>query len=53
MRAQLMPGEDPLTVPAPEEVAPRVADLCMPDWSETGKLYDVKTQSVKRFQPPC
>ncbi len=52
MRAALMPGEDPQTVPAPEDIAPQIADLCMPGWSETGKLYDVKTKSVKSFQPP-
>ncbi len=30
MRAQAFPGEDPNTLPTPEEVAPALADLCLP-----------------------
>ena len=40
MRATAMPGEDPLTLRAPEELAPKVVEICSPDWTETGKLYD-------------
>lgn len=31
MRADAVPGEDPMTLPAPSEVAPRLADLVEPD----------------------
>lgn len=30
MRAAAFPGEDPKTLPTPEQVAPAVADLCLP-----------------------
>ena len=40
MRAQLMPGEDPMTLPAPEEVASSIVELCMPEFSDTGRFYD-------------
>ncbi len=30
MRAQAFPGEDPNTLPRPEDVAPSLAELCMP-----------------------
>ncbi|MBL8587499.1 MAG: SDR family NAD(P)-dependent oxidoreductase [Methylobacteriaceae bacterium] len=52
MRAAAMPGEDPMTLKTPEEFAPKVADLCAPGWSETGKLYDFPTDSVKTFRAP-
>lgn len=31
MRAQAFPGEDPNTLPTPKDVAPVLADLCMPE----------------------
>src|SRR5271154_2412011 len=40
MRAAVMPGEDPMTLPTPEKVAEKILDLCLPDCAETGKLYD-------------
>ncbi len=53
MRAALMPGEDPMVLRAPEEFAPKVAAMCAPDWSETGKFYDFKTDAVKGFRAPA
>ncbi len=50
MRAAFMPGEDPMTLPAPEEIAPlflKLADAALtisgewisfPEWRETGVL---------------
>lgn len=52
MRAALMPGEDPMTVPAPEEIAPQIVSLCSPDWQESGLLYDCKTGKLKHFREP-
>ena len=52
MRAQVFPGEDPMTLDTPEQVAEFIVPLCAPDWTETGKLYDYKSRSLKSFQPP-
>ena len=38
MRAQAMPGEDPMTLPAPEELAPLIVDLLSPDCGANGEL---------------
>lgn len=40
MRAKAMPGEDPVTLPHPKEIAPAILDLVSPDCSETGKIFD-------------
>jgi NAD(P)-dependent dehydrogenase (short-subunit alcohol dehydrogenase family) len=53
MRAQAMPGEDPMTIPAPEEIAPKIVKLCTPEWTETGALYDLPADTVRRFQAPA
>lgn len=53
MRAQAMPGEDPETLKTPEELSPKLVELCMPGWSETGCLYDFPTDKVLRFQAPA
>ena len=53
MRASLMPGEDPMNVRAPEEFAPKVADMCMPSWRDTGRWYDFKTDTLKDFRGPA
>lgn len=38
MRAAAMPGENPMTVPAPEEVAPKVLPLCLPSEMRSGEI---------------
>ncbi|MGD1035697.1 MAG: SDR family NAD(P)-dependent oxidoreductase [Roseiarcus sp.] len=53
MRAAAMPGEDPATLRTPEELAPKIAAICSPDWSETGKLYDFQQDRVTSFAPPA
>lgn len=53
MRAQAMPGEDPTTLRAPEDLAPKLVELCLPDWAETGKLYDFPSDRVLSFQGPA
>jgi NAD(P)-dependent dehydrogenase (short-subunit alcohol dehydrogenase family) len=52
MRANAMPGEDPMTLHAPEEVAAHIVRLCLPSFEETGKLYDYPTRQLMSFQPP-
>lgn len=42
MRRAAMPGEDPLTLRTPEDLAPHIVKLALPSWSETGKIYDFK-----------
>jgi NAD(P)-dependent dehydrogenase (short-subunit alcohol dehydrogenase family) len=38
MRAQAMPGEDPLTLPAPEELAPLILDMLSPGYDANGEV---------------
>jgi NAD(P)-dependent dehydrogenase (short-subunit alcohol dehydrogenase family) len=40
MRRTAMPGEDPLTLKTPEDLAPHVVKIALPSWAETGKIYD-------------
>ena len=52
MRAAAMPGEDPETLPTPEELAPKLMRLLAPEWDETGKLYDFPSDKVLSFRDP-
>jgi len=52
MRAAAMPGEDPLALRTPEDLAPKIVALCSPDWRETGKLYDFPDDRVLSFSAP-
>jgi NAD(P)-dependent dehydrogenase (short-subunit alcohol dehydrogenase family) len=53
MRAIVFPGEDPLTLDTPEQVAPFILAMCAPDCTATGRLYDYKTRSLKSFREPA
>jgi NAD(P)-dependent dehydrogenase (short-subunit alcohol dehydrogenase family) len=53
MRAQVMPGEDPMTLPTPEQVAEKIVELCLPSFSETGKLYDYRAGKLLDFKDPA
>lgn len=53
MRAQVFPGEDPMTLDTPEMAAEFIVPMCAPDWTETGKLYDYKARTLRTFQPPA
>ena len=53
MRAMAMPGENPMTLPAPDDVAAKIVDLCVPSFSETGKLYDFRAGKLQEFMPPA
>jgi NAD(P)-dependent dehydrogenase (short-subunit alcohol dehydrogenase family) len=52
MRAQVMPGEDPMTLPTAEDVAEKIIPLCLPSCSETGKLYDYRAGRFLDFTQP-
>ncbi len=53
MRAAVMPGEDPMTLPTPDEVAATMLPLCLPDFNETGKLYDFPARKLLEFLQPA
>ncbi|HEY5065848.1 MAG TPA: SDR family NAD(P)-dependent oxidoreductase [Xanthobacteraceae bacterium] len=53
MRAQVMPGEDPMTLPTPEQVAETIVPLCLPSCMETGKLYDYRAGKYLEFTQPA
>jgi NAD(P)-dependent dehydrogenase (short-subunit alcohol dehydrogenase family) len=53
MRAQAMPGEDPMTLKTADEVAQKIVELCLPDFHETGKIYDYRQGRLLSAQPPA
>jgi NAD(P)-dependent dehydrogenase (short-subunit alcohol dehydrogenase family) len=53
MRAMVMPGEDPMTLPAADDVAEKIMALCLPSFDETGKLYDFRVKKLMEFIPPA
>ena len=53
MRQDAMPGEDPLTLKTPEDLAPHIVRLAGPDWQENGKLYDFPSDRVLEFRAPA
>jgi NAD(P)-dependent dehydrogenase (short-subunit alcohol dehydrogenase family) len=52
MRAQVMPGEDPMTLPPPELVAEKIVALCLPGFTKTGSLYDYPRDKLLAFRKP-
>ncbi len=38
MRAQAMPGEDPMSLPSPEDMAPQIVELLLPSCEKNGEL---------------
>ena len=53
MRAAAMPGEDPDTLPTPEDLAPEILRMVSPDWTETGLVYDFPQGRVLTLRPPA
>jgi NAD(P)-dependent dehydrogenase (short-subunit alcohol dehydrogenase family) len=54
MRRAAMPGEDPLTLQTPDDLAPHFVKLALPGWTETGKIYDFPLGGkVLDPQPPA
>ena len=52
MRATAMPGEDPMTLDTPENVAEKILDLCLPAYTETGTLYSYRVKKFLTWTPP-
>jgi len=42
MRASAMPGEDPMTLPAPEDIAPAFLELASPACTRHGEIVDAR-----------
>ena len=53
MRATVFPGEDPLTLQTPEQVAELILPMCAPAWTATGRLYDYPTRTLRGFRSPA
>jgi hypothetical protein len=52
MRAKAMPGEDPLTLKTPEDLAPKLLQFLLPSWTQTGRLYDFPSDEILSFAGP-
>lgn len=53
MYAGAFPGIDPLTLPTPEDVAKAMLPLCLPECTETGKLYNFRDARFLDFRAPA
>jgi len=52
MRALAMPGEDPLSVPLPADVAAKILPLASPALTETGKIWNVEKMGFTSHRRP-
>jgi NAD(P)-dependent dehydrogenase (short-subunit alcohol dehydrogenase family) len=52
MRAQAMPGEDPMTLDPPHKVAEHILPLCLPSCDKRGMLYDYRVKRWLEFRKP-
>jgi NAD(P)-dependent dehydrogenase (short-subunit alcohol dehydrogenase family) len=53
MYASAFPGIDPLTLPTAEDVAKEMLPLCLPECSETGRLYSFREKKFIDFHAPA
>lgn len=53
MREMAMPGEDPMTLKTPEELAPHIVALASPAWTQSGKVFDFPSLTVKSLREPA
>lgn len=53
MRARAMPGEDPMTLKTPEDLAPHFVTFAAPSWTESGKVFDFPSEKVLTHQFPA
>lgn len=49
MRATAVPGEDPLTVPEPKTVVPKMVEMLSPAFTENGMLWDAHAEKLRGF----
>jgi NAD(P)-dependent dehydrogenase (short-subunit alcohol dehydrogenase family) len=53
MYASGWPGVDPETLPAPDEVVKALVPLCLPSFTESGKIYDYRPAKLLEFRAPA
>jgi len=53
MRAKAMPGEDPMTLDAPEQAAAAIVPLCLPSCAESGLIFNYPTRKFLAFNAPA
>lgn len=53
MRATAFPGEDAQALLPPEAVVPLALKVLAPEWQETGKLVDLRSEGVLTYRPPA
>lgn len=53
MRAAAMPGEDPLKLRTPEDLAPHILPLLRVDFDHSGLIYDFPLDALTRPQMPA
>jgi NAD(P)-dependent dehydrogenase (short-subunit alcohol dehydrogenase family) len=52
MRAQAMPGEDPMTLDPPHKVAEHILQLCLPSCEKSGMFYSYRDKRWLEFRKP-
>ncbi|MCA0432327.1 MAG: SDR family NAD(P)-dependent oxidoreductase [Proteobacteria bacterium] len=52
LRAQALPGEDPLTVPTAEEVMAQIIPMCLPEFTDNGSVYKYGATGLYRQYGP-
>jgi NAD(P)-dependent dehydrogenase (short-subunit alcohol dehydrogenase family) len=53
MRRAAMPGEDPMSLKTAEPVAEKIVEMCLPEFQETGMVYDYRAGRLLAFQEPA
>jgi NAD(P)-dependent dehydrogenase (short-subunit alcohol dehydrogenase family) len=53
LRASIAPDEDPLSLRTPADFAPKVVQMCLPQWTQTGKVYDFPQDRILEFRGPA
>lgn len=49
MRAQAMPGEDPMTLPHPSEIVPYLVEMASPSFKRTNVLFDFPSRAYSDY----
>jgi NAD(P)-dependent dehydrogenase (short-subunit alcohol dehydrogenase family) len=52
MRRSARPGEDPMSIPAPDDLMPELLRFVQPAWAETGALYDFPSRRILEYRSP-
>jgi NAD(P)-dependent dehydrogenase (short-subunit alcohol dehydrogenase family) len=52
MRRSARPGEDPMSLPAPEELMPELMRFVQAEWDQTGVLYDFPSRRLLNYHVP-